>query len=102
MFDLSLDKFALNDKKIKELQIQSDEQEAQFERLLHEHQVSKESLLLFLADPTNFDEETWKKMQHLRVELDKEVQTKLEVKNICKTKQTYQDLDNARKWIMVR
>ncbi len=102
MFDITHDKFAVHEKKIKELQMRSDEQEAHFESLLQEHQVSKESLLLFLANPVNFDEETWKKMQHLRVEVEKQDQVKIEARDPCKVKQKYQELENANKWILVR
>ena len=102
MFDITHDKFSVHEKKIKELQMRSDEQEAHFETLLQEHQVSNESLLLFLANPDNFDEDTWKKMQHLRVEVAREDTVKIQVRDPSKVKQKYQELENANKWILVR
>ncbi len=102
MFDITHDKFAIHEKKIKELQMRSDEQEAHFESLLDEHQVSKESLLLFLANPENFDEETWKQMQHLRTKVEQDDQAVLQVRNPNEIKQRYQELENAKKWILVR
>ncbi|MBA3604045.1 MAG: hypothetical protein H0W50_10510 [Parachlamydiaceae bacterium] len=102
MFDITHDKFSVHEKKIKELQMRSDEQEAHFENLLEEHQVSKESLLLFLANPDNFEADTWKKMQHLRVEVEKEDQIKIQVRDPNKIKQKYEALENANKWILVR
>lgn len=103
MFDLSLDKFSAHEKKLKELKMRSEEQDAMLEKILHEHKVSKENLILFLSDPANFDEESWNTMQELRLELAKgDAAEKYQVKDLAKTNKKYKELNNAQKWILVR
>ncbi len=104
MFDLSSDKFSVHERKLKELKMRSEEDDAWLEKILHEHKISKENLFLFLADSANFDEETWKTMQDLRLELKKAEEGKFQVKDPSKTDKKYKELNNANaeNWILVR
>lgn len=101
MFGLQEDNATKNEK-LKELVLRSQEQEARFEELYDEHNISSSELLAFLANPENFDKETWETMQRLRREAAHELQTKLAVKDPAKTKKAYSELHQAQQWILVR
>lgn len=92
-----------NEKQLKELIQLSNAQEAQFEELYRQHQISKDELIAFLADPKNFDEPTWRAMQQIRSEFNDQLKAKLnQIKDPLKAKKSYSDLKTAQQWIFVR
>ncbi len=96
-------KIAKNAKLLKELTLRSQEQDAYFESLYEKHGLSKEKFIAYLADPKNFDEQTWQSMQTIRAEFTQKIQFRLnQIKDPAKAKKTYKDLQMAQKWIPVR
>ena len=94
--------FAKNEKLLKELIKRSDEQEAWFENFYKEHNISKEEIFTFLSDPRNFDEKTWEAMQKMRLKFQEEIQRELDnIKDPLKTKKTYNELHNSKRWIPI-
>lgn len=92
-----------NEKMLKELLLKSIEHDAHFEKFYEEHGISKKQLMDFLADPKNFDEQTWEMMQEIRAEINQEIESKLnQIRDPLKTKKTYSDLKSAQQWILVR
>lgn len=103
MFGLHEDAFSRNEKKLQELIDLSKQQESDFEKLFNEHKTSSDELLAFLANPDNFDTETWETMERLRKELDQQTLAELsQIKDPLDTKKKYSDIHNSRQWIPVR
>lgn len=103
MFGLHEDAFSRNEKKLKELLDRSKKQESDFEKLYHEHKTSSEELLAFLANPENFDTNTWGTMERLRKELDEKTLAELsQIKDPLNTKKKYGEMHDSRQWIPIR
>jgi cytidylate kinase len=102
MFGLQEENAEKNKQRLKELVLRSQEQEARFETLYEEHDISSTELLHFLANSENFDPETWETLQRLRKEAQQEIEAKLQIKDLSKTKKAYSDLHAAQQWILVR
>lgn len=95
---------ALNEKKFKELTIQFEKMEREYNKLIQELQVDMTQIGEYLDNRDNFDEETWKAMEDFKKSLDEKYESIMSQKrDVGKSKDSWDLMKNHRPhWIPVR
>lgn len=95
---------ALNEKKFKELTIQFERMEREYNELIKELQIDIGKIGEYLDNRENFDDESWKAMEDYKQSLDAKYEAVMSQKiNPNKTKSSWDAMKNHRPhWIPVR
>jgi len=94
----------LNEKKFKELTIQFERMERDYNKLVADLQIDITKIGEYLDDQENFDEESWKAMEAFKEGLDEKYQALMNQKtDQAKSKNAWDNLKALRPhWIAVR
>lgn len=109
MFDFHEDqqidkKMTQHEKKIKELSIQTETLEREFNQFLNEMKVTREQIRKFVGSKEYFTEENWEEIQKQQKELDQKLLVQLRnIQNPLKTKKTMAERkDITPQWLYVK
>jgi hypothetical protein len=95
---------AVSEKKIKELTIQFERMEREYNQLVSDLQIDLTKIGEFLDNKGNFDEDSWKAMEEFKKGLDEKYQVMMNQKtDQLKSKSSWDNLKALRPhWIPVR
>lgn len=93
-----------HEKKIKELSIQTDTLEREFDQLLADLKVTREQIRVYIENKDHFTDDNWEEIEKQKQELDQKLL--LQLKNIIdplKAKKSLQERKDVKpQWLFVR
>lgn len=89
--------------KIEELEIRLESLLREEEKLLHDLQITREQLSVFVSNPENFTAENWAELNDQQKKMNEKLHRELEnIRNPIKTKKAYDSLHVQSHWLYVK